>query len=329
MITLLPLLVQVAPAGAGPVWHDLPRASWVVWWAVTGLIVGSFLNVAIHRLPLADETVSKPRRSRCPACKTTLTWKENIPLVSWLVQRGRCRTCGWRIPWRYPLVELLTAVLWGIVAYRTLPQHFDMCVVQTVVLSGLVVATFVDFACFEIPDEVSIGGMVLAPIASLLVPALHAGSPVAQWLDGPGEISRAGALLACVAGMAVGGGILWLIGRVGSALYGRDAMGFGDVKLLAAGGGFVGPGAALLALMIASVLASIAGLSNMLRFLWILRSRARRRHRKGGFRRSAQVARAAGRYLPFGPYLAAGIGIVLLAWKDVIAHVQWPGVWPR
>ncbi len=314
-----------------PGFAELPRAAWVAWWAITGLIVGSFLNVAIHRLPLADETVSKPRRSRCPSCKTTLTWKENVPLLSWLVQRGKCRTCGWKIPWRYPLVELLTAVLWAVVAYRTLPDHFGICIVQTVVLSGLVVATFVDFACFEIPDEVSIGGMVLAPIASLLVPALHDGSPLAQWLDGPNavEASRAGSLFACVCGMVVGGGCLWLIGKVGSVLYGRDAMGFGDVKLLAAGGGFVGPGAALMALMIASVLASIAGLSNMLRFLWILRARARRRRRQGGFGRSAQVARAAGRYLPFGPYLAAGIGIVLLAWKDVIAHVQWPGVWPR
>jgi leader peptidase (prepilin peptidase)/N-methyltransferase len=127
--------------------------------------------------------------------------------------------------------------------------------------------------------------------------------------------------------MIVGGGSLWLIGKVGSALYGRDAMGFGDVKLLAAGGGFVGPGAALLALMIASVLASVAGIANMLRYLGLLRVRAVRRGRKGRFARSAQVARVAGRYLPFGPYLAAGIGIVLLAWKDVAIYIPWGG-WP-
>jgi leader peptidase (prepilin peptidase)/N-methyltransferase len=310
---------------------EIPPWFLVAWWGITGLIVGSFLNVAIHRLPLLDETVSKPKRSRCPSCKTTLTWKENVPLVSWIVQRGRCRTCGWRIPWRYPLVEALTSALWVLVAWRTLPARFDMCLVQTVVLSGLIVATFVDFACFEIPDEVSIGGMVLAPIASFLVPALHAGSPVAAWLDGPNavEVSRAGALLACVAGMLVGGGSLWLIGKVGSALYGRDAMGFGDVKLLAAGGGFVGPGAALLALMIASVLASVAGIANMLRFLLLLRVRSARRGRSGRFGRHAQVARAAGRYLPFGPYLAAGIGIVLLAWKDVCALLPWPELWHR
>jgi leader peptidase (prepilin peptidase)/N-methyltransferase len=309
---------------------EVPRWLWIGWWGITGLLVGSFLNVAIHRLPLENETVSKPRRSRCPACKTTLTWKENVPLLSWIVQRGRCRTCGWRIPWRYPLVEALTCALWVYVATRTLPERFDLCLVQTLVLSGLIVATFVDFACFEIPDEVSIGGMVLAPIASFLVPDLHAGSPIAAWLDGPGavDVSRAGALLTCVCGMVAGGGSLWLIGKVGSALYGRDAMGFGDVKLLAAGGGFVGPGAALLALMIASVLASFAGIANMLRYLAILRARASRRGRTGRFGRSAQVARAAGRYLPFGPYLAAGIGIVLLAWKDVATYIPWSH-WPR
>lgn len=310
---------------------ELSREAAIVWWGTMGLFVGSFLNVAIHRLPLADETVSKPRRSRCPQCKTTLTWKENIPLLSWLVQLGRCRTCGWRIPWRYPLVEALTAVLWGYVAWRTLPDHFDLCLIHTVVLSGLVVATFVDFACFEIPDEVSIGGMVLAPVASLLVPELHAGSAVAHWLDGESaaHVSRAGALLACGAGMAVGGGILWLIGKVGSAIYGRDAMGFGDVKLLAAGGGFVGPGAVLVALMIGALVASIVGLLNMLRFLVLLRMRARSRGRRGGFGRSAHVARIAGRYLPFGPYLAVGIGIVLVAWKDVALVIPWSAIWPR
>lgn len=312
-------------------WIQLTREAAIVWWGALGLFVGSFLNVAIHRLPLEGETVSKPRRSRCPQCKTTLTWKENIPLLSWLVQLGRCRTCKWRIPWRYPLVEALTAVLWALVAWRTLPDRFDLCLVHTIVLSGLVVATFVDFACFEIPDEVSIGGMVLAPIATLLVPDLHAGSAVAHWLDGQNavEVSRSGALLACVTGMVVGGGILWFIGKAGSAIYGRDAMGFGDVKLLAAGGGFVGPGAVLVALMIGALVASVVGLLNMLRFMILLRSRARARRRSGGFWRSAHVARIAGRYLPFGPYLAVGIGIVLVAWKDVVGAIPWSAIWPH
>lgn len=299
---------------------DLPRELWWGWWSLVGLFVGSFLNVAIHRLPLEGETISKPRRSRCPSCRTTLTWRENVPLLSWIVLRGRCRTCGWKIPWRYPLVEALTALLWFLVARETLPGDVARALVYSVVLSGLVVATFVDFDFFEIPDEVSIGGMVAAPIAALAVPALHAHSWLAQQLTphGAGAVDRAGALTACIAGMVVGGGLLWLIGRVGSRAFGRDAMGFGDVKLLAAGGGFVGPGGALAALMIASLVASVAGIGNMLRFLWLVRSRARSRRRRLPFGQSLRVARVAGRYVPFGPYLAIGIAIVLLYWDRVI-----------
>ena len=311
---------------------DLPRDLVVAWWSLVGLFVGSFLNVAIHRLPLEDETVSRPRRSRCPQCRTTLTWKENVPLLSWIVLRGRCRTCGWPIPWRYPLVEVLNAVLWWLVARETLSaaapdrfvETFAECVVLSVVLSGLVVATFVDFDCFEIPDEVSIGGIVLAPLASFALPALHAATDLAWKLSPPGAAtpSRVGALTASLAGIAVGGGILWAIGKVGSRLYGRDAMGFGDVKLLAAGGGFVGPGGALAALMIASLVASLAGLVNMLRFFALVRFRARRRGRRGGSLRSLRVARIAGRYLPFGPYLALGIAAVLLYWGELVAFLR-------
>ena len=295
-----------------------PRESWAIVFGVFGLFVGSFLNVAIHRLPLEDETVNKPRRSRCPSCKTTLTWQENIPLLSWIALRGRCRTCGWKIPWRYPLVELLNAALWALVAWLTLPGQFGLAAVWCVVLSGLLVATAVDFDRFEIPDEVSIGGIVLAPIASLLVPQLHAATWVAQWMAGPGNpVGPAEALFGSTVGIVVGGGILWAIGAVGSKVYGRDAMGFGDVKLLAAGGGFVGPGGALFALVIGSLVASVVGLANMLRYLWILRARARARGRRAPLGPHLNVARIAGRYLPFGPYLALGIGIALLAWNHV------------
>ncbi len=303
-------------------------------WAVFGLFVGSFLNVAIHRFPLEGETVSKPRRSRCPSCRTTLTWKENIPLLSWIVLRGKCRTCGWRIPWRYPLVELLTAGLWWLAAAQwrgsgEWTTELGLLAVRTLVLSGLVVATFVDFDCFEIPDQVSIGGMLLAPLAALAVPALHDETKLALWMspDQVAPVTRFAAFSACLAGMAVGGGILWLIGWVGSRIYGRDAMGFGDVKLLAAGGGFLGPGGVLWALMIGSLAASVIGVLNLLRFFVLLRRRARARGRRGGVGRSLQVARIAGRYVPFGPYLALGIALVLLYWKEVAGLLRYG--WPR
>jgi leader peptidase (prepilin peptidase)/N-methyltransferase len=266
-------------------------------------------------------TVSKPRRSLCPQCSRTLTWQENIPLFSWLIQRGRCRGCACRIPWRYPLVEALTAGLWFLVAWSTPDASWGLILVRVLVLSGLIVATFVDFEHFEIPDEVSIGGMVLAPLASLLVPALHADTYLAQLLSHGPAIDRTGALLASLAGLLVGGGVLLGIGWLGKMMFRRDAMGLGDVKLLAAAGGFIGPGGALMALVLGSLVASLAGVANVARFFWISRARARSRLSSRSIGRSLASARIAGRYLPFGPYLALGIGIVLLAWNHVLSLI--------
>jgi leader peptidase (prepilin peptidase)/N-methyltransferase len=283
-------------------------------WSVLGLIVGSFLNVAIHRLPLEGQSVLHPRRSRCPSCGHEIAAWENVPVVSWLFLRGRCSACRWRIPLRYPLVELLSAALWGLSAF--LAPSFPIALVWSVVLSGLVVATFVDFDCFEIPDEISLGGLVLAPIASFLVPRLHESTWIARELSG-GEVDRTGAFLGSLAGIAVGGGILLAVGWIGKRVFGREAMGLGDVKLLAAGGGFVGPGGACLALLLASLIASLAGAANIARFFCLSRARVRKRRTAKRALRSLAAARIAGRYLPFGPYLGIGIGIVLVAWKDV------------
>lgn len=300
----------------------MPRASQLVFWGVTGLFIGSFLNVAIHRLPQEGGSVSSPRRSQCPNCKRVLTWRENIPVLSWVIQGGRCVGCKWSIPWRYPLVEILTAGLWLLAAWVTPSEQWDMLLVRLLVLSGLVVATFVDFAHFEIPDQVSIGGMLAAPILSVLVPRLHADTLVAQMFSHAPGVDRIGALIGCLAGMLVGGGALLFIGWLGKRLFGRDAMGLGDVKLLAGAGGFLGPGGVGFALVLASLFASLAGLSNMLRILLVSRARARSRAAPKSFARSLASARVAGRYIPFGPYLALGIGIVLLYWNDVRSWIR-------
>jgi len=300
---------------------DMPPELYYTWITLVGLFVGSFLNVVIYRYPLENVTVSKPRRSRCPKCEHTLAWYENLPLCSWLVQRGRCRHCACPIPWRYPLVEALTAGLWFLAAWRAGGiEGWDVALIQVIVLSGLVVATFVDFDCMEIPDSVSIGGMLVGPVLSFAVPAIHQSSWIAvQLSEGAAEVSRIGALSASLAGLALGWGILWVVGWLGSRAFGKEAMGFGDVKLLGAGGAFIGPGGVVLALMLASVLASLAGVLNMARFYFLVRSRARRRGTLKPVRKALHVARMVGRYIPFGPYLAAGIGIALLYWNDVIA----------
>jgi leader peptidase (prepilin peptidase)/N-methyltransferase len=295
--------------------EPLPREAVVAIWSVFGLVVGSFLNVVIHRLPLEDESVMRPVRSRCPQCRHELTAWENVPVLSWILLRGRCRACRWPIPVRYPLVELVNAALWGLAG--ALAPSFPLAAIHAVVLSGLVVASAVDFDRFEIPDEVSIGGMVLAPLCSFAFPELHAHTWLARELSGAGEVDRIGAAMASLAGLVTGAGALLLIGWVGKLLFKRDAMGLGDVKLLAAGGGFVGPGGALVALFLGSLVASVAGALNLLRFFWLSRARVRTRGTSKPLGRSFASARIVGRYLPFGPYLGIGVGIVLLAWKDV------------
>ena len=296
----------------------MPLAIEAVFAVVFGLMIGSFLNAAIYRLPEPGLTLWTPKRSLCPKCEHQLTWRENIPLLSWVLQRARCRWCKAPISVRYPLVELLTGILF-LLAYLATPDgELGLLLIAWLVLAGLVVATFVDFDRFEIPDEVSIGGMFAAPILSVLVPQLHRDTALAQALtDGPG-VDRLGALVASLAGLAVGGGVLIAIGWIGKAVYGRDAMGFGDVKLLAAGGGFLGPGGALMALAIGSCVASVAGLANLVRFTWLVRSRARVRGGHRSLGKALAVGRIAGRYLPFGPYLGIGIGFALLAWNHLV-----------
>jgi prepilin signal peptidase PulO-like enzyme (type II secretory pathway) len=182
----------------------------------------------------------------------------------------------------------------------------------------------VDFERFEIPDEISIGGIALAPVCALAFPALHGSTWIARYFDAQGEsVGRFGSLVACLLGIAVGAGILLLIGAVGSRVYGRDAMGLGDVKLLGGAGGFIGPGGCLVALMIASLVASVAGVLNVARFAVVVRSRDRARGRRRPLSRVLSTARILGRYVPFGPYLALGIGIVLLYWDHVRAVLGW------
>lgn len=310
MLLLEPSLLTFPPVDTG---------LFGVFWTLIGLFVGSFLNVCIHRFPLEDQSVFAPLRSCCPGCDRQLSAMENVPVLSWLVQRGRCRGCSMAIHWRYPLVELLGAAAF-FVAWRMVPSgDLAILLIHSVVLSGLIVATFVDFDRYEIPDQVSIGGMWAAPVASFLVPALHAGGPVAGAMAGDAAVDGVAALCECLAGMALGGGFLYGVGWVGTRIYKAEAMGFGDVKLIAAGGGFIGTKGVAAALIIAVVVASVFGILNILRFYHVVRSRQRRRRLANrGVAEAIRTARVVGRYLPFGPYLALGIGIVLLDWKDVL-----------
>src|SRR2546426_8505205 len=135
---------------------------------ILGACVGSFLNVCIYRLPL-NLSVNQPRRSFCPSCKKEIPWHQNLPLISWLVLRGRCANCGSRIAVRYLVVELLTALLF-LTVWVNFP--WQLAIAYCVFVALLIVATFVDFEHFIIPDEVTIGGVSAGIVASFLLPAL-------------------------------------------------------------------------------------------------------------------------------------------------------------
>ncbi|MFP6902250.1 MAG: prepilin peptidase, partial [Verrucomicrobiia bacterium] len=191
-----------------------------------GCIVGSFLNVVIHRLPREMSILHPP--SHCPQCGYSIPWYRNLPLITWLWQRGKCAGCEARIPARYVLVEFLTGAAflgaWLLVYYKfwqvTAPPITEPMVAAGVsvalvtLLAGLIASTFIDFEHFIIPDELTKGGMVMGAIFSVAVPQLHG-----AFLGEP--VSRMQALWLSVLGMAVGGAAVYAVVRLGKAMFGK------------------------------------------------------------------------------------------------------------
>jgi leader peptidase (prepilin peptidase)/N-methyltransferase len=135
---------------------------------ILGAAVGSFLNVCIYRLPV-DLSINRPRRSFCPSCKRPIPWHQNLPLISWILLRGRCANCGSKISSRYFAVELLTALLF-LAIWQSFP--WPVAIVYWIFVSFLMVGTFIDFEHFIIPDRVTIGGIIAGVVVSVTVPAL-------------------------------------------------------------------------------------------------------------------------------------------------------------
>lgn len=189
------------------VWAAVPFHFWSAVFFVFGCIVGSFLNVCIHRMPLGQSIVSPP--SHCPHCQYSIPWYLNIPLVTWLSLHGKCKNCGAPISIRYFLVEALTGFMFLACWLTFGRQSAWVVLVYCLFLGGLIVATFIDFEHFIIPDEITIGGMVVGFLCSFLVPRLH------------GQTALAGALKASLLGLGVGAGLIYLILRLGKLAFGR------------------------------------------------------------------------------------------------------------
>jgi len=266
---------------------------------LVGAAIGSFLNVCIGRWP-DGLSVVKPR-SRCPKCGHQITALENIPILSWLLLRGRCSGCRERISIQYPIVELLVGVMW-LVAYL----YFGLTVtalrvaVLATVLLGIAVT---DAKHFLIPDGFTVFGLLFVILTALLALYVGEAEPFARPWD-------------AILGMCVGAGAISIVGWLGEVWLKRPAMGFGDVTLMAVVGAAVGPVRALLTIFIASVLAPVV----LLGVVYPLSARGLAGDKgqtelalegDGGWRR---------RELPFGVFLAPAALIALLHGD---ALIQW------
>jgi leader peptidase (prepilin peptidase)/N-methyltransferase len=194
-------------------WALVPFHFWSLCFFALGCIIGSFLNVCIHRMPLGKSIVSPP--SHCPHCEYSIPFYLNIPLVTWLMLRGRCKNCGAPISPRYFIVEFLTGAAflgcWLKFGEANHPlQSMPVALVYAVFLAGLICATFIDFEHFIIPDEITFGGMVAGFVASFFLPQLH------------GVNSLGAGMLQSAIGILAGAGIVYAILRLGKLLFGRQ-----------------------------------------------------------------------------------------------------------
>jgi leader peptidase (prepilin peptidase)/N-methyltransferase len=202
--------------------------------ALLGLVIGSFLNVCIHRLPQRKSIVSPP--SQCPHCGYVLRWHDNVPVLSYLLLGGRCRRCRVRISPRYPIVELVTMLVF--IAHGLVFGLDIMLVPRLLFACALIVLFAIDLEHHLLLDVITLPGIVVGLLFSLMLP--------------PG-------ILSAIIGVLVGGGVLWLIGEAYYRYAGEEGMGGGDVKMLAMIGAFLGWKLAVLTLVFSSLAGSLAG----------------------------------------------------------------------
>jgi leader peptidase (prepilin peptidase)/N-methyltransferase len=239
--------------------------------ALAGLCVGSFLNVCIHRLPLKQSVVHPG--SRCPDCGYALRWYDNVPVLSYAVLRGRCRSCARPISLQYPIVEIVTAVIFVLHWYSFGPTV--LLPLRLVFACALVVLFLIDLEHQILPDVITLPGIVTGVVCSLFLP--------------PGPVMS-------ILGVLVGGGLLWAIAEAWFRLRKVDAMGFGDVKMLAMVGGWLGVKMVLVTFVLSSMLGGLVGAVLI------------------GSRRADMATR-----VPFGTMLAVGALVASLYGEDLLA----------
>lgn len=322
---------------------DVPQWIVLGWLFVLGATIGSFLNVCIYRLPKHERVLDAWRGlgnppSSCPYCRERIRWHDNIPLLGWLWLRGRCRFCRHSIPVRYPLIEFLNGALFVLLYWMIVPAGFtaaisDSCLWTTIgplgnatltkstqvtavnlqfayyliLAEAMLVATFIDFDLQIIPDSVTLPGAVVGIGGALLYPRLWL-TPV--WLNGvsvPAWIEahpRLHAVAVSLVGAAVGAGLIKGVQVIGRRVLRREAMGEGDVILMAMIGSYIGWQASVLVFFLAPACALA-----VIAVQWL-------------FRRVYVI--------PYGPYLSLATLIVVLNWQPLwhrLQHVFGLGPW--
>lgn len=334
---------------------DIPQWIILVWLFTFGAVIGSFLNVCIYRLPQHERLWDQLKGlthppSTCPFCKRRIPGRDNIPILGWLILRGRCRSCRHWIPPRYAIIELLNGLLWVGLYIAIVPAGFSATVKQSclwselgplaavkahgqlvfllhaqylyylVLAEALLVATFIDLDLQIIPDgstapalfvgvlaAFAVGNLHLWPVwfqsTSTLYTLQHVTPAWMHWLmRGPEQPAWLAAhphlhgLVSSLAGIVVGGGIIWVLRIVGYWAWRREVMGFGDVILMAMIGSFLGWQPTLLVFFVAPFCGLIATVLS-LRFL-----------------RSREIA--------YGPYLSFAAILVVVAWRPYFSHFQ-------
>jgi leader peptidase (prepilin peptidase) / N-methyltransferase len=266
-----------------------------------GLAIGSFLNVCISRMP-HNESVVHPR-SRCPQCRKLISAYDNIPVLSYILLGGRCRNCKKKISIRYPLIEALTAVISGLIFLKYgLGLEYA---VYFVLAAALIVLAFIDADHRILPDPITLNGIWIGLLVSLVV--FIPGPLIARGLQAAGfsfPSDRLVSFAASLVGALVGGGILWAVGEAYFRIRGVEGMGFGDVKMMAMVGAFLGAPRTVFTIMAGSLLGSVIGLVLM---------------RFGGKDKDYE--------LPFGTFLSFG-AIVALLYGDTLIELYKKTMFP-
>lgn len=240
--------------------------------AALGLTIGSFLNVCIYRLPRGESVVTPP--SRCPGCGQGLRWFDNVPVLGWLLIGGRCRNCRTAVSPMYPIVESVTTVLFLLQLWQIGWQ--PLLAIRLLFVSAMIVLFVIDLQHRILPNAITLPGIAVGLVACLFLE--------------PGWRSA-------LIGVAAGGGVLWVVGEAYFRLRGEEGMGFGDVKMLAMIGAFLGWQLMLVTLLTASLTGSIVGGAMIL-----------------ADRGNMKYALPLGSFLAAGAVVATHVGYPLLEW---------------